>query len=116
MTKLAKLIAQEEGFFKSGSLPQRNNNPGDLRHSPHSHHTPDAPQAIGVIDTVEHGWEDLERQLLLDADRGLTIQEFVQKFAPPEENDSHQYLQFLCTGLSLPPHTLLSDALKIGDA
>lgn len=113
MTKLAYLIAQEEGFFKSGTLPQRNNNPGDLRHGPHVQH-PGDPNAVGVIDTPAHGWEDLERQLTLDAHRGLTLKQFVAKYAPPSENNSSQYLYFLCSGLSLPDHTPLTEALKIG--
>lgn len=115
MTKLARLIATEEGFFKAGSLPQRNNNPGDLRHSLHSTHTGD-PNAIGVIDTVEHGWEDLERQLSLDASRGLTLRQFIAKYAPPSENNSEQYLNFICTSLPASPEDELIDVLKIGDA
>jgi hypothetical protein len=72
VTLLARLIAKEEGFGIPGSVPTRNHNPGDLRHSPHSTHTADAPDAIRITDNDEHGWEDLERQLRLDAARGLT--------------------------------------------
>lgn len=112
MTKLARLIATEEGFFKAGSLPARNHNPGDLRHSPHSQH-PGDPEAIGVIDTEAHGWEDLERQLQLDAQRGYTIQKLVYTYAPPSENNTQQYLDFICTGLLCSPLTSVSDALKL---
>lgn len=112
MSKLAKLIAQEEGFFKSGSLPQRNHNPGDLRHSPHSEH-PGDPNAIGVIDSDADGWADLERQLSLDAERGLTLAGLVEKYAPPTENDTERYLDFLCQGLGCTADTTVSDALKM---
>lgn len=111
-TKLARLIAQEEGFGIPGSIPTRRNNPGDLRHSPHSQH-PGDPNAIGTIDTVEHGWEDLERQLRLDAERGLTLRGLVEKYAPPGENDTEGYLQFLCRGLGLPETATVEEALKI---
>lgn len=113
MTKLARLIADMEGFNKVGTKPNRFNNPGDLRHSPHSKHTPWESNGIGVIDTVEHGWEDLDRQLHLYAARGLTLESMIYDFyAPPSENNSQTYLDYLCKGLNLPPSTLVSEALK----
>lgn len=113
MTKLAKLIATMEGFYENGTKPQRFNNPGDLRHSPHSQHSADK-NGIGQIDTVAHGWEDLERQLQLYADRGLTIQEMVfDYYAPPSENNSAEYLSYVCDGLGLQPTAQVTDALKI---
>ena len=51
MTLFVKLCATEEGFWKSGTVPNRNNNPMDLRHSLHSEHPGDL-NAIGAIDTV----------------------------------------------------------------
>jgi len=114
-TKLALLIARREGFYVKGSIPQTHNNPGDLRHSPHSMHTADAPDAIGMIDTVEHGWEDLERELGLYAGRNATLQDLVYAYAPPADaNNSAAYLEFVCKGLNCPSATLVSDALKIG--
>ena len=98
MTKLAHLIAQREGFFVAGTLPQRRNNPGDLRHSPHSSHEGIGPDDIGIIDTVEHGWEDLERQLQLYAQRGMDLGAAIYSWAPPTENDSAGYLEFVLDG------------------
>ena len=113
MSKLAHLIATEEGYDIPGSLPNRNNNPGDLRHSPHSFHTADNPNAIGKIDNPADGWADLERQLQLFADRGLTLYDMIHTFAPPSENDTAAYLQYVCRGLGKPSYTLVSDALKV---
>jgi hypothetical protein len=113
MTKLAQLIAQEEGFNVPGSVPNRDNNPGDLRHSPHSFHTAGDPDGIGIISTVADGWEDLERQLQLYASRNLTLEQMVYEFAPPSENNSAEYLAFVCSGLKCDPQMLVSDALKI---
>lgn len=111
MSKLARLIAQEEGFNVAGSLPQRSNNPGDLRHSPHSEHAGD-PNGIGRIDTPEDGWADLERQLRLYAMRGLTLDELVSEYAPPNENDTTRYLTFLCQGLGMSPDDTVAKALE----
>lgn len=112
MSKLAHLIAQKEGFGIPGALPTRDNNPGDLRHSPHSFHTGDR-NAIGQIPTAEEGWADLERQLELFAHRGMTLAEAIYTFAPPSENDSDRYLKFVCDGLGLSADTLVADALRI---
>jgi hypothetical protein len=113
MTLLARLISHEEGYDIPGSLPNRDNNPGDLRHSPHSFHLPGEPNAIGKIDTPAHGWEDLERQLNLFAQRGLTLREAIYIFAPPFQNDSERYLEYICNGLHMIADTLVSEALKI---
>lgn len=112
---LAELIAKEEGFGIPGAKPTRYNNPGDLRHSPHSAHKPDAPNDIGQIDTPEHGWEDLERQLVIFAERGLTLKQLVDIYAPPNENNTAKYLAFICTGLGLDSDCTVTDALTLQD-
>lgn len=111
MTLLARLIAKEEGFGIPGALPTRNHNPGDLRHSPHSQH-PDDPNAIGVIDTDADGWADLERQLRIYAERGLTLVQLVEVYAPPDENDTARYLKFVCDGLGMGPGATVAEALQ----
>lgn len=111
-TKLAVLIAKEEGFGRPGKIPTIRHNPGDLRHSPHSQH-PDDPEAVGTIDSDAHGWEDLERQLRLFAERDLTLEEVVYKYAPPSENNSAKYLADICAGLGVGPKTSMVDVLKI---
>lgn len=112
MSKLAHLIAQEEGYGIAGALPTRDNNPGDLRHSPHSFHSGD-PNAIGQIPTAAEGWADLERQLARYAARGMTLEQAIYEFAPPSENNSAAYLAFVCAGLGCVPGTLVGDALQI---
>jgi hypothetical protein len=112
MSKLAHLIAQEEGFGIPGKIPTTHNNPGDLRHSPHSFHLGD-PNAIGQIDTPEDGWADLERQLQLFAKRGLTLRDAIYIFAPPAENNSERYLMYVCRGLDCNPDISVADALEI---
>lgn len=111
-TRLAQLIARGEGFGISGVIPTARNNPGDLRHSPHSTHSGD-PNAIGQIDTVEHGWEDLERQLQLYAERGMSIRNMVAIYAPTGENDTEAYLRFICDGLGYSPDDSVRAVLRI---
>jgi hypothetical protein len=113
MTLLARLVSKEEGFGVPGALPTRNHNPGDLRHAPGETHDPDAPDAIGCFDDDADGWAALERQLQLDAERGMTLAGFVDTYAPPTENNTQRYLDYLCQGLNLPPTALVSEALEI---
>lgn len=113
MTLLARLISQEEGYGIPGAIPTVRNNPGDLRHSPHSSHTGEGANDIGIIDNPEDGWADEERQLQLYAARGLTLEEMiVDYYAPASENDSQAYLRFVCNTGGWSPQTLVSEALK----
>lgn len=116
MTRLAQLMAKEEGFGVKGAIPTVRHNPGDLRHSPHSAH-PKGKDDVGTIDTDAHGWADLERQLNIYAIAGLTLKQAIYVFAPPgapDYNNANKYLDYVCKGLNMSPDTLVSDALKIG--
>ena len=113
---LAQLIAKQEGFGKPGALPTRRNNPGDLRHSPHSSHEGIGPNDIGEIDTATDGWEDLERQLRLYSIRGLTLAQLAETYAPESDgNDTAAYLAALCSGLGLGPDDTVAAALRVAN-
>jgi hypothetical protein len=111
--RIAELIAMEEGYGIPGALPTRNNNPGDLRHSPHSFHTAAAPNAIGQIDTPTDGWNDLVEQLDDYVARRLTVAQAIEDFAPPTENDTQGYLAYILTGLGCTGSTLLADVMDV---
>jgi hypothetical protein len=115
MTLFAKLIAQREGFGKPGNLPTRRNNPGDLRHAPHGSHAGIGPNDIAIEDSAADGWADEERQLRLYAERGFTVRQAVYEWAPPPENDSAAYLEFILSGFGgrVDADTPLSLALEI---
>lgn len=113
--RIAELIAAEEGYGIPGALPTRDHNPGDLRHSAHSFHSADAPDAIGQIDSAQDGWDDLVRQLSLyvQDDPTITVAGAIYKWAPPNGNNSAAYLSYIVQGLGCTSDTLLSDAIKI---
>jgi hypothetical protein len=113
MTLLARLIAREEGFGIPGAVPTRDQNPGDLRHAPNASHEGEGSNDIGIEPTVADGWADLERQLQLYAQRGLTLEQAIYAFAPASENNSARYLAFICQGLGVPATTSVAEALKI---
>lgn len=79
--KIALAIASAEGFYKSGSRPQRNHNPGDMTRDL-------VGRAVGtdgpfqVYATDADGWADLYRQIELwlsgesnNADSSSTIED-----------------------------------------
>lgn len=115
MTKyrFVQLCASKEGYGRSGKIPTARNNPMDLRHSPHSSHFGIDPNAIGIIDTIDHGWTDADRQSELWAARGLTLTDAIYTLAPPNENNTTNYLAFVAKGLGVRTDELMSDVLKI---
>ena len=119
MTRLAYLIAREEGFFRAGTLPAVRHNPGDLRHSNHSQHPggPAHKDDIGTIDTDADGWADLERQLQIDAARGLTLQQAIYQWAPAGDgaNNPANYLADIIAGFAgqFGPDSPLSAVLAV---
>jgi len=125
-TKLAALVARQEGFGRPGDIPTIRHNPGDLRHSPHSQHPggPAHADDVGTIDTDADGWDDLERQLQIYAAEGLTLRGMVNVYCglpanppagakAPDNNNVPVYLAAIIGGLGLPAETLVRDALKI---
>lgn len=105
--ELANAIAVQEGFFLAGTRATRNNNPGNLRAAAGSN--PKDAGGFVVFRSAEEGWAALRRQIGLDADRGLSLGEFIAKFAPPFENDTAGYTRNVATRLGVSAHSLLTD-------
>lgn len=109
-TRLAQLIAREEGFGIPGAKPTRDHNPGDLEHAPGVYAW---DGKIGIEPSDDQGWADLERQLQLYASRNMTLLQAINIYAPPDENDSAAYLDFIVEGIGYPPNTPLAEVLKV---
>lgn len=103
---LAQGIATFEGFFKPGTLAQRNNNPGNLRAGVGQIGTD--PNGYAIFPDVQTGWNALYNQISLDAGRGATLESFLYKYAPPSENDTQNYLNFLVSEVGVAADTPLS--------
>ena len=119
LQRLAGAIAEMEGFYKPRSVPQRLNNPGDLMFAhqrkavPHSIVGSDNKVRIyAEFPTIEDGWEALYRQIRLDASRGLTISQFIHKYAPADDgNNPRSYTAYVCRRLGVGKDSLLSSLL-----
>lgn len=56
-----------------------------------------------MFPTSPAGWRAAHRQIHTDQERGMTLEEFIAKFAPPDENDTSAYLEFVCKAFGVQP-------------
>lgn len=104
---LAQAIAQMEGFNVSGSIAQRNNNPGNLRASPYAIGKDTNGYAIFPDSTT--GWNALNYQLSLYSQRGMDLEQMINVYAPAgDNNDPNSYLHFITGKLGVGPSTTIS--------
>ena len=91
--RLASAIASAEGFFVAGSLPQRDNNPGDLRAAPWLKNSI-LQSGFWQANTKQEGIAGLYHQLALDIARGYSLRQLIYAWAPPTDgNKTQNYLQ-----------------------
>jgi len=93
---------------KLGSrLAQVNNNPGNLRYVGQQ----GASQGEGgfaKFSSPQAGYNALKNQIKLDASRGLTVSQFINKYAPPVENNTSLYVNQFASALGVNPNVKLS--------
>lgn len=90
--KLASAIATAEGYFVSGSVPQRNNNPGDLRGAPWLT-SPKIVNNFVVFPDTASGVAGCYHQIALDVARGQSLRQLVSRWAPSSDgNNTANYL------------------------
>jgi hypothetical protein len=107
MLTFKQAIARMEGFGASTSnLPTRNNNPGDLDKAPWEK-TVTSTGRFAKFATPEDGWNALET-LLLKSYIGLTVEAAINKYAPPCENNTHNYVAEVCKWTGFLPSTILT--------
>lgn len=82
----------------SVSIPQQsrlafvNNNPANLKYAGQAGAVK-GEGGFAKFQTPEAGLNALYNQVKLDASRGLTLAQFINKFAPPTENDTQTYIK-----------------------
>ena len=104
-------------FDRDQNIPTSLNNPGCVR--------PGNPKidklAIGVVDTdsgpflafmnPRQGLKALK--LVIEQYKGYTLDRFINRYAPPKENNTNAYLDHLCKSLNCSPKTLVKDVNQI---
>ncbi len=99
--QLASAIAGVEGWFNPGSRAHRNDNPGNLTASFLDRRKDDA--GFVVFERREEGIAALLHQVAKDVARGLTLRQFLTKYAPPSENDTERYIRAVADETGVDP-------------
>lgn len=104
--RISEGIAEMEGFYKTNSRSQRQNNPGNLRR------WGKVPVLDGFCNfpTPAEGWTALRRQVEKNVGRGLTLYEFFggkpglySGYAPDSDgNRSRHYAEFVAKRVQIP--------------
>ena len=121
---LLQAIAHCEGFYELNSRPQRNSNPGDLSWGSEAkafgatHGDP----RFAVFPNAVTGWKALQSWLAIPAKfnasgelvggyLGATLEQAINRFAPPTENQTSIYVQTVCKNTGLTPSSRLTSFL-----
>ena len=115
---IANAIATAEGFFVNGALPQRLNNPGDLRAAPWLQH-PVVAGGFWNSPSIGAGVAGLLHQIALDIARGQSLQQLIYAWAPPSDgNNTANYLKetvrrLAAQGFTIDPQVPLQNYLTV---
>ena len=123
---LLEAMAHMEGFFINGDRPNRNHNPGDLEWGPETarfgalHGDP----RFAVFPDVKTGWKAFQSWLsiparfdsngaLIGGYCGATLQQVIDRFAPPNENNSTLYINFVSKNTGITPETVVTAGMLV---
>jgi len=113
-------IATIEGFYVPGSRPNRNNNPGDIEWGPFARlhgatalETPKGsePARFAYFPTAELGFAALHALLTATSYYTLTIEEAINRYAPPSENQTGSYVDFVCRHVGCKPTDTVKEVM-----
>ena len=104
-------ISRQEGFYVEGSRAARNNNPGNLEYGPFTktQGATGGDPRFAIFPTPEMGFAALHNLFLTEPYRGLTLEQALNRFAPPVENDTRNYLANVCVWTGANPETPLAN-------
>jgi hypothetical protein len=114
---LPQAIARVKGFYVDNTTPnrpQRNHNPGDIEYG---------VLAIGagatgtdgrftIFSDDETGFQCLVHLLTGPTYRELTIEQCINKYAPPNENDTVNYVSLVCEWTDFLPTDLVCNRVE----
>jgi len=89
-------------------LAKVNNNMGNLRYVGQKGAT-QGEGGFARFNTPQEGYTALKNQIKLDSSRGHTLSSFINKYAPPIENDTNTYISQITKRLGVNENTKLSD-------
>lgn len=122
LLSLAIAIAEKEGWnaVRNGgvngnepTIAYRNHNPGNLRWSPFMLEERDGfavflNDGVGFAALVWDIWSKARGNTSTGLDANSTIEQLIHVWAPPHENDTEKYIEFVCNRTGLDRDTKLS--------
>lgn len=97
---------------KTSRIAYVHNNPGNLKYVGQEGAHQGEPAEDGgywaAFETPEAGYAALQHQVKVDTDRGLSLGQFVTKYAPPGSNDTAGYIASAARALGGSPDTPIS--------
>jgi hypothetical protein len=111
LTTIASTIQTVEGYYP-GTYAYVNNNPGNLVYVGQAGATLGSG-GFASFPTYDAGYQALLNQIQLYANKGMTIQDMMNVYAPAGQggNNPTSYANTVATALGVSPDTLVSDAL-----
>ena len=115
MIGLLEAIARQEGFYVAGTRAQRNCNPGNITWGAwaRAHGAIHAEAPLGryaVFASIVAGFQAMEELLQSPGYINLSLAQVLERWAPPNENATKQYIADVCewTGLqsTTPLHAI----------
>lgn len=116
---LCKAIAREEGFGVPNGRATRNNNPGDIEWGPFAEHngadfiekTPahELPR-FAHFPTADIGFAAMKALLKMHY-AGMTVEQMLNKYAPPIENATNSYIKNVCLWVGCQPTDIIDNLL-----
>lgn len=108
--KFVEAIAKMEGFYVKGTRPQRNHNPGDIEYGKFAiaHGAIGTDGRFAIFPDDPTGFAALTALLSGPAYQGLTVEQAINRYAPPVENNTSRYVHLICEWANVQPNTLLS--------
>lgn len=97
-------MAKMEGFGKPDTRPTRNNNPGDLEYGifATAHGATGTDGRFAIFPDVATGYAAM-KALLQEKYGGMTLQQALDIYAPPIENNDNLYLKDVCQFVGCKP-------------
>lgn len=91
-------VAREEGFYAVGTRPNRNNNPGDIEYGKFAmaHGATSTDGRFAIFPDAGTGFKAMAALFLAPAYAGFTVAQALNKWAPPIENQTSQYIRNIC--------------------
>lgn len=118
---LLRAMAKQEGFFKHGTRPQRNNNPGNLNYTDFTRKhgaIKDDGDGYAVFQTTEAGWAAMQALFTIPKYKGKTLRAAITTYCPPKgdprgDNNTEIYIRNVREWTGLTEDTIIDDHLEI---